>query len=239
MLPCVVCAGEVLPREKAKVHFRACSLRRHLDPSLFPASHAQAFLNSSPSPSALDHLFVLESAPIVSASTTQYFSDYGGMAEFTNLGWHNEGIDPFDPSIFEDTSFLWNGFPITPPDNTTNSNTPSSPDFPTYKVLEKAQIQNPKKRRQTSGSPQPDTLVRPKKPRRLIAPHETAKIRVKGACLLCKRKRKNVRPICEFLVLSRAVQTNIEIVPRWRPSRWPLPALLGARRQDNLHPWST
>ena len=42
-------AGEVSPREKAKVHVRACSHRRHLDPSLVPASHAQAFLNSSPS----------------------------------------------------------------------------------------------------------------------------------------------------------------------------------------------
>jgi hypothetical protein len=118
------------------------------------------------------------------------------MEHFNN--W--ESSDPYiDPCLLQSTEcFLWNDFSITPPDNSTSSSTPSSSDSLSDNALPKGQIQNPKKRRQTSESPLSDALIRERKKRTVKNPPETARIRAKGACLECKRKKKPVSHIFKF-----------------------------------------
>jgi hypothetical protein len=109
-------------------------------------------------------------------------------------GW---GIDP---RFFNTTNFLpdltWgNSISNLATEHTSSSNTPDhsySSDSRSDTPLENVQSPKSKKRRQRSESSQPDALIRPRKTRTLRAPHETAKVREKGACLTCKRKRKEV-----------------------------------------------
>jgi hypothetical protein len=173
-----------------------------------PSEASSSVLQLLPLP---DHLFVLRCAPVASASPTQHFPDHSEMADtdFTNADW-NAWIDQ---PIFQSTEVWppWNtDFSLTPPDDTTNSNSPApsaSPDSTPETKLETTHNSkhNSKKRRQTSECSQPDALIRPRKTRTLRSPHETAKVREKGACLSCKRKRKEVGPVCELLVMSRTV----------------------------------
>jgi hypothetical protein len=123
----------------------------------------------------------------------------------------------FDPrwSLFP---VEFNNIPINQPDhNTMSSNTPehsSSSDSRSDTPLETNQNPKSKKRRQRSESSQPDALIRPRKTRTLRAPQETAKVREKGACLMCKRKRKEV---C-FVSTSRHLPLAFKLtstVPRW------------------------
>ncbi|KAE9378490.1 hypothetical protein N431DRAFT_435586 [Stipitochalara longipes BDJ] len=103
-------------------------------------------------------------------------------------GW---GIDP---QFFHTANYLPDltyGISSVVPDHTSSSNTPSySSDSRSDTPLENVQNPRSKKRRQRSESSQPDALIRPRKTRTLRAPQETAKVREKGACLTCKRKRK-------------------------------------------------
>jgi hypothetical protein len=103
----------------------------------------------------------------------------------------------------------YNDFPIDPPGYTVDSNTPeassssdSRSDSRSDTPLETNQNPTSKKRRQRSESSQRDALIRPRKTRKLKAPQETAKVRKKGACLMCKRKRKEVSFVCELLISS-------------------------------------
>jgi hypothetical protein len=98
---------------------------------------------------------------------------------------------------------------MNPPDYPVESNTPepsssssSRSDSRSDTPLETNQNPTSKKRRQRSESSQRDALIRPRKTRKLKAPQETAKVRKKGACLMCKRKRKEVSFICELLIFS-------------------------------------
>jgi hypothetical protein len=103
----------------------------------------------------------------------------------------------------------YNDFPIDPPGYTVDSNTPeassssdSRSDSRSDTPLETNQNPTSKKRRQRSESSQRDALIRPRKTRKLKAPQETAKVRKKGACLMCKRKRKEVSFVCKLLISS-------------------------------------
>jgi len=109
--------------------------------------------------------------------------------------------NPIDPSFFQTTNYLpdlttWNNISTMPQDYTSSSTTPDnsscSSDSRSDTPLENVQNPKSKKRRQRSESSQPDALIRPRKTRTLRAPEETAKVREKGACLTCKRKRKEV-----------------------------------------------
>jgi hypothetical protein len=127
-------------------------------------------------------------------------------------------------------------FSLSRPVHTTSSSTPSSSDSLSDTVVDRLQTQTPKKR-QTSKSPLSDALIRPSKSRMLRGPQDTAKVREKSACFLCKRRKKEVRPACEFLYFPAAVRTNIKIVHRWRSSRWPLPSMLGTDGQKYFYKW--
>lgn len=120
------------------------------------------------------------------------------MDDFINSQWSNEWI--IDPHVFHSANFLpWNGdFSYFPPNQTMSSDTP---DVSAYSTSSNSRSDSPletvpnpksKKRRQRSESSQPDALIRPRKTRTLRDPHDTAKVREKGACLTCKRKRKEV-----------------------------------------------
>lgn len=128
-------------------------------------------------------------------------------------------------------------------DQGTSSNTPdplSSSDSRPDSPLETAQIPKSRKRRQRSEDSQSEALNRrPRKTRTVRAPQETAKVREMGACLTCKRKRKEVSSSATFLISSSIIRTNVEIVPSWRSSRRSVPTVLRASRQDHLHPRPT
>jgi len=121
-----------------------------------------------------------------------------------------------DPRFFHTANYLpdltWNGIPNMPQDHTSSSNTPDhsscSSDSRSDTPLENVQNPKSKKRRQRSESSQPDALIRPRKTRTLRAPEETAKVREKGACLTCKRKRKEVSLASHFLLVSPSIRTN-------------------------------
>jgi hypothetical protein len=133
------------------------------------------------------------STSFVSISAT-FFRLSWHMADFNDLDW-NRWIDL---SNFQSTACLqcneisFNHTPnVTPPDDTTSDNTSDICNT----RLEVIITPQSKKRRQTSECSQPEALIRPRKTRKLRAPHETAKIRKKGACFLCQKKRKEVNLI--------------------------------------------
>jgi hypothetical protein len=138
-------------------------------------------------------------------STVFRFSDHNTMENFINTQW-DTGAGWIDPRIFQtvqNPSFLpWNNnFSFIPQDHTstTSSSTPdpsTSSDSRSDTPVETLQNPKSKKRRQRSESSQPDALIRPRKTRTLKDPQNTAKVREKGACLTCKRKRKEVGLIC-------------------------------------------
>jgi hypothetical protein len=129
---------------------------------------------------------------------------------------HNQGfiIPPWgtgDEYFNPDWNLLpvsYHDFPINPADYTVDSNTPEASSSSDSRSDSRSDTpletnQNPtSKRRQRSESSQRDALVRPRKTRKLKAPQETAKVRKKGACLMCKRKRKEVSFVCELLISS-------------------------------------
>ncbi len=97
---------------------------------------------------------------------------------------------PYDPSLF---------FPpvdITPTHAMMNYESPESFDSSSDKSLDEPQSAPPPKKRQRQSSEESQSeggaLVRSRKTRKLRAPHETAKVREKGACFLCQKKRKVV-----------------------------------------------
>lgn len=130
------------------------------------------------------------------------------MADFNSQDWDfNQWIEyeeyQHSPSLpYEEN--LWCD-PVDDPPNpplrrvTNTYGTPESFDsFPTNKSSseerEPPMDSSPKKRqRQKSEDSQSDgSLIRSRKTRKLKAPHETAKVREKGACFLCQKKRKVV-----------------------------------------------
>jgi hypothetical protein len=126
----------------------------------------------------------------VSISAT-FFRLSWDMADF-NSDW-NQWI------YFQPTSFLQcSEIPfnptanVTPPDDTLSDNTS---DTICNTPLEGIHTPQSKRQRQTSECSQSEALVRPRKTRKLRAPHETAKLRKKGACFLCKKNRKEVNLI--------------------------------------------
>jgi len=143
--------------------------------------------------------------------------------------WDN-GDGYFNPS--------WNLLPIeypvlamNPPDYPVDSNTPGASSSPDSRSdsrsdtpLETNQNPTSRKRRQRSESSQRDALIRPRKTRKLKAPQETAKVRKKGACLMCKRKRKEVSFVCELLISSPTCELMYDsaktgIIPTVRAGR--------------------
>jgi hypothetical protein len=68
---------------------------------------------------------------------------------------------------------------------------PTSVNTPTN-LIEEFQLVPSRKRQQSSESSQSDTNTRPIKTRRLRSPSETAKVRERGACFHCQKKRKEV-----------------------------------------------
>jgi hypothetical protein len=115
------------------------------------------------------------------------------MADFNNPNWWMD-LGHFQPTAFlqyNEISFNHTAN-ATPPDDTTSGNTS---DTICNTRLEGTVSPQSKKRRQTSECSQSEALVRPRKTRKLRSPHETAKIREKGACFLCKKKRKEVNLI--------------------------------------------
>ena len=147
------------------------------------------------------HLFVLQPTPLLVYLKFHRFSYHDAMEEdfMNSQGW-NTGNEWIDPRIFQTPGFWNNDFPFIPQDPPTSSNTPapSSSDSRSDTPLETVQNPKSRKRRQISDSPQPDALIRPRKTRIIRAPQDTAKVREMGACLTCKRKRKEVRHICMF-----------------------------------------
>lgn len=81
----------------------------------------------------------------------------------------------------------------TTPDDT-SENSSNSSDTCCEEVLD-THASNPRKRRQTSESSESDALKRSRKSRKLQDPQQTAKVREKGACFCCQKKRKPVRSL--------------------------------------------
>jgi hypothetical protein len=92
-------------------------------------------------------------------------------------------------------SLPWDDFWPSRPVHTSSS-TPSSSGSLSDAAGDRTQTKTLKKRRQTSESPHFDALIRPRKIRRLRELRDMTKVRGKGACLLCKRGKREVRPPC-------------------------------------------
>ena len=90
---------------------------------------------------------------------------------------------------------------FTLPDDTTTANTPSSSDSLSGTPLVGPQTPQSKKRRYRSEESESAALRRTRKPRKLGDRQETAKIREKGACFFCQRKRKKVNFVYQFEIL--------------------------------------
>ncbi len=82
--------------------------------------------------------------------------------------------------------------------DTTSANTPSSSDTLSGTQLGGTQTPQSKRRRHTSVESESAAVTRTRKTRILRAPQETAKIREKGACFLCQKKRKEVKFAYQF-----------------------------------------
>jgi hypothetical protein len=114
--------------------------------------------------------------------------DWNNNQWFDFDGFQPNALFPYDANSFNHAANL------TPPGNTRRDNTPSSSGTLSSSTLiegTQTSYSNSRKRRQTSERSS-GTLVRTRKTRKLRAPHETAKIREKGACFLCQTKRKEV-----------------------------------------------
>lgn len=111
----------------------------------------------------------------------QWFIDYNHFQNSPPL--------PYDQPLF---------FPpvdVTPAHATMNYGSPESFETFSDKSSEEIQSAPPPKKRQRQSSEESQSegaLVRSRKTRKLKAPHETAKVREKGACFLCQKKRKVV-----------------------------------------------
>ena len=106
------------------------------------------------------------------------------------MSWINFHNLPFAPC--SDVS-AHHAADVTPFDDTTSDDTSDTLyDTP----FNGAQTPQSKKRRPTLEGSESDALVRARKTRKLRDPHETAKIREKGACFLCQKKRKEVMFDC-------------------------------------------
>jgi len=117
------------------------------------------------------------------------------MPDFSSE-WPQDWVDNL--SVFQSTTFEENDFSFmhannfTPFEGTTSSNSTSSYASPSRSPADGIQTPQSRKRRHGSEDSQFDALVRTRKTRRLRDPDGTAKIRKKGACILCKTLRKEV-----------------------------------------------
>jgi hypothetical protein len=122
------------------------------------------------------------------------------MEDFNNSDWNWFDFSDFQPTAFVQCSEISFNHTanVTPLDDTSSGNTS---DTICNTPLEGIQTPQPKRRRQTSECSQSEALVRPRKSRKLRAPHETAKLRKKGACFLCKKDKKEVNLIYQLSCL--------------------------------------
>jgi hypothetical protein len=115
-------------------------------------------------------------------------------------------VQPIGCLPWDDFSFSW------PVHTTSSSSTPLYSDSFSDAVVDRAQTQTPKKRWQTLESPRFDALIRARQSRTLRDLRDMAIVREKGACFLCKRRKKEVRPACEFLYFPATVRAKTKIV---------------------------
>jgi hypothetical protein len=124
------------------------------------------------------------------------------MSDF-NAEWPDHWDNNFSVDVYESTTLEHNDFSFlrdldftqsyetaAPTYETTSSNTSSSYPSPSISPVEGTQTPQSRKRRLGSEDSQSDALVKVRKPRKLSDPDGTAKIRKKGACILCKTMRK-------------------------------------------------
>ena len=165
--------------------FGLCSLR----------AKPYAFLDSLSLSRSIVYFVVHSVLPLLVYLSSTFFRLSWHMADFNDSDW-NRWIDlsNFQPTAFLQCSEIsFSHTPnFTPPDDTTSDNTS---DIICNTRLEGIITPQSKKRRQTSECSLSEALIRPRKTRKLRAPHETAKIREKGACFLCQKKRKEVNLI--------------------------------------------
>ncbi|KAI9049136.1 hypothetical protein LZ554_006984 [Drepanopeziza brunnea f. sp. 'monogermtubi'] len=114
----------------------------------------------------------------------------------TNISWAHFAPGSFEQAIFFDPT------PNSSPDSfyschdhASEDPRPQPPPSPEPEPEECGQAQpqpqpQPQPKRLRHHSSEETILVRARKTRKLRAPHETAKVREKGACFLCQKKRK-------------------------------------------------
>jgi hypothetical protein len=108
-------------------------------------------------------------------------------------------VSHFQQIPLQSNEFYFDHTPnFTPPDGTTTANTPSSSDSLSGTQLVGPQTLQSKKRRYRSEESESAALRRTRKPRKLGDRQETAKIREKGACFFCQKKRKKVNFVYQF-----------------------------------------
>jgi len=102
--------------------------------------------------------------------------------------------------------------------NTTSNNTSTSPSTPSNTVIGVVHSRRTRKRRwPTSEGYESEVLIRTRKTRKLRSPEETAKVRKKGACFLCKLKKKVASSVFCLPASFSIMPTNFtSTVPRWR-----------------------
>jgi hypothetical protein len=112
--------------------------------------------------------------------------DYFQQPEFL----HNlQTMDQLQNEQFSEQFSCYNT-EIAPPSETTSYDAPTSSNTLSDVTLSPSQAN--KRRREMSSPSESEALVRSRKTRRLRAPHDTAKVRERGACYLCQLKRKEV-----------------------------------------------
>lgn len=160
------------------------------------------------------YLYITECLPqTLSTNISSRFPDPGTMAYFSeetpNWEWYD--LHPLDLAQFHPpANFDFNNVPVeyspiaAPLDN--SSEYASTPiDTPSDPVDELSLVPS-RKRQHSSESSLSDVRIPPKRTRRLRSPPETAKVREKGACFYCQKKRKEVQyPSTAIVLLLRLI----------------------------------
>jgi hypothetical protein len=114
------------------------------------------------------------------------------MADFNTPDWLDY-LNSYPADFLSCNEFTFGHIPNTAQsDDTKSSNTAASSSTLSDAAVEGTQLSKSQKRRRISESPEHGALIRPRKTRKLRDPHDTAKIREKGACFCCQKKRKEV-----------------------------------------------